>query len=557
MTSIAGMQEVVEAPESREERPRSPEPRALSAAPVVAATLGMFALALLVMPHAPGMGDSAEMTLALALAGIPHPTGYPLYTLIGHAFALALHALGVSWTVAAAVWSAAGAAVAAGAITRLVQHLDAVLEDQDRRAGRDPLPALARGAAIALPVTMLAFHPVWVQASTVAEVYSWNQALLALAAAFAIGRMRALGRIDRPRRAWPAAADVRLAGAVDAATTFGPARGAADLRDAALWGLLCGTCAAHHLTSGLFILPLSLALVASYALAGRWRWPMAVAALAVSAVPLLSYLWIPWRAAHPAAFQWPTGPSARALWMHVSGAAYGYYLGHFAPGVREWFLIRWTVLPILLPGLMLGALMVRRVETLPVRWGLMALLIGGALQVAFVTRYGVADPAMYFLPPLMAGLLVLTPCTRLLARRTSARLAGIAALGLAVAFAGLSIPHVLADRARLARVDAEFRAAWARIPFQRGIVLWRDDHYQRFKMLQILEGQRPELYIESPDMLIWPARRRAFTAFFGFDPLANVVLDTPEDIGRIPTAIRRKTKLPMLLLPDYHEPPRH
>src|SRR5260221_4260430 len=294
MTSIAGMQEVVEAPESREERPRSPEPRALSAAPVFAAALGMFALALLVMPHAPGMGDSAEMTLALALAGIPHPTGYPLYTLIGHGFALALHALGVSWTMAAALWSAGGAAVAAGAIARLVQHLDAVLENQDRHAGRGPLPVLARGAAIALPVTMLAFHPVWIQASTVAEVYSWNQALLALAAAFALGRMRALGRIDRPRTAWPAVV------VADAATR---APLASDLRDAAVWGLLCGTCAAHHLTAGLFILPLSLALVASYALAGRWRWPMAVAALAVSAVPLLSYLWIPWRAAHPAAFQ--------------------------------------------------------------------------------------------------------------------------------------------------------------------------------------------------------------------------------------------------------------
>src|SRR5258706_15397706 len=113
MTSIAGMQEVVEAPESREERPRSPEPRALSAAPVFAAALGMSALALLVMPHAPGMGDPAERTLVLALAGRPLPTGYPRYTMVGHGFALALHARGMPWTMAAAWWTAVGAAGAA------------------------------------------------------------------------------------------------------------------------------------------------------------------------------------------------------------------------------------------------------------------------------------------------------------------------------------------------------------------------------------------------------------------------------------------------------------
>lgn len=515
----------------------------LSGTPVLAAAFGMFALALLVLPHTPGMGDSAEMTLALALAGIPHPTGYPLYTLLGHLFALGLHAAGISWTVAAALWSALGAAVAAGATVRLVQHLDAALEDQDRRAGRVPLPGLARVVAIGLPVVVFAFHPVWIQAATVAEVYSWNQALLALAAAFAVGRMRALGMIDRPR---------------GSGTIPVPPPGAAalDLRDAALWGLLCGTCAAHHLTSGLFILPLSLALVGSYELAGRWRGSMAVAALAAAAVPLLSYAWIPWRAAHPAAFQWPVGPSLRALWLHVRGAAYAYYLGRFAPGAREWFLIRWTMLPVVLPGLMLGALLVRRIVSLPVRWGFLALLIGGTLQVVFVVKYGVADPAMYFLPVLLASLMVLTPLLRALARRTSARGVAIAALIPALACVALSLPHALADRARLARVDADFRQAWRSIPFQRGIILWRDDHYQRFKLLQILEGQRPELYVESPDMLIWPARRRAFTKFFDFDPLAGVVLDTPEDIGRIPTMIRRKTKLPMLLLPDYHEPPR-
>jgi dolichyl-phosphate-mannose-protein mannosyltransferase len=43
-------------------------------------------------------GDSAELTTAAALWGVPHPPGYPLYTAIGHAFSL-LPFLTVPWRV--------------------------------------------------------------------------------------------------------------------------------------------------------------------------------------------------------------------------------------------------------------------------------------------------------------------------------------------------------------------------------------------------------------------------------------------------------------------------
>src|SRR5881397_1105532 len=107
--------------------------------PVLAGTIGTFALAVLLLPGTPGMGDSAELTLALAFAGIAHPTGYPFYVLAGHLFVIPVHALGTSWVVAANLWSAAGAAVAAGAYTRLLQHLVAALGDEDRRWGRAPV----------------------------------------------------------------------------------------------------------------------------------------------------------------------------------------------------------------------------------------------------------------------------------------------------------------------------------------------------------------------------------------------------------------------------------
>jgi hypothetical protein len=185
---------------------------------------------------------------------------------------------------------------------------------------------------------------------------------------------------------------------------------------------------------------------------------------------------------------------------------------------------------------------------------MLALLGGAALQIAFVVRYGVPDPEFYFLPALMVSLLVATPLLRGLARRAPA----LVGLALSVAVAGVlgawSVPRALASRVELARVDAGFRRAWRAIPFDRGIVLWRDDHYQRFVALQLLEGQRPDLYVESPDMLIWPARRAAFQRRFGFDPLAGLELRRPEDIGLIAGNVRRLAKVPVLVLPEVADP---
>src|SRR5207247_7908337 len=85
--------------------------------------LAAFLLFMAVLPSAPGRGDSAEFTLALALAGLPHPTGYPLYVLLGHPFVKLVHALGLSWPAAANAWSAAAAAVALALWARVALEL--------------------------------------------------------------------------------------------------------------------------------------------------------------------------------------------------------------------------------------------------------------------------------------------------------------------------------------------------------------------------------------------------------------------------------------------------
>ncbi|HEY2953663.1 MAG TPA: DUF2723 domain-containing protein [Candidatus Eisenbacteria bacterium] len=487
---------------------------------VVASALGSLGLTLLLLPRVPGIGDSAEFTLALALAGVPHPTGYPLYVLVGHLFVRVLHALGASWVTAANLWSAMGAAVAAGAYARLAQHLAA--DAPGGPAGAGPAAAGTRALQAAAPVLLLVLNPVWIASATVAEVYGWSHAWIAAAAAFAIGWLRRLS----------------AAGA-------GPAgeHAAADRRAAWGWGILCGLGLAHHATSVFFAVPLTLALAAALVASRRWRAGFILAAIPAAAIPAAGALWIAWRAAHPAVLQWPIEPIAASVWQHVRGAAYGRYLGRFSPRSSEWTLIRDAILP-WLPGIVITAFHALRLPR-ELRWGMLALVGGAALLVAFVVSYGVPDPAMFFAPALMVALLAIVPATAWVAKRASPAMAAAVVAVLAIALGSWSVPRALRERRRLDGVDARIRAAWSLVPFERGIVLWRDDHYQRLEIFQLLEGQRPGLYVDNPNILAWPARRAAFEQRFGFDPVEGE-LRTRADVDRIAGNVARRSPLPVV-----------
>ncbi|MEO5618244.1 MAG: DUF2723 domain-containing protein [Candidatus Eisenbacteria bacterium] len=499
----------------------------LPRAPVMIAALGAFALSVLLLPNTPGIGDSAEFTLALALAGVPHPTGYPLYVLFGHAFVLAFHALGCSWVSAANLWSAAGAAVAAGAWMRLVQHIDAAGKGVGATAS--PLQGRSvRTLAVGLPVALLVLHPLWLDSATVAEVYSWNHAWLAVAASFAFGRLRALDAESVPEHGGDGVAAFR-------------------------WGILCGAGVSHHLLSLLFAVPLSAALLLANLRAGRWRASHLAWGLMGGVLPLAGWAWIAWRAAHPAAAQWPLEPDPASVGRHLLGTAYAGYLGRFAPRGSEWDLIRAALLPWLLPGFAGGACWALRFPRAATRLGLLALWAGAALLIAFIVSYGVPDPAMYFVPALMVALLFAAPATHWVARRLSPLVAVALGAALLIGLASGSVPRALGRRTQLAAVDARIRAAWQAVPFDRGIVLWGDDHLHRLKVFQLLEGSRTELYVESPDALSWPLPRAAFERRFGFDPLAGRVPRTAADIARVPGIIRASAVVPVVEFPALLE----
>src|SRR5438552_3679889 len=65
-------------------------PPAVPAPFLLGIVVTLFAGALYVLTLAPSVmpGDYAEFQMASAVLGVPHPTGYPLYTLLGKLFTL-------------------------------------------------------------------------------------------------------------------------------------------------------------------------------------------------------------------------------------------------------------------------------------------------------------------------------------------------------------------------------------------------------------------------------------------------------------------------------------
>lgn len=502
---------------------RAPGPRAALSLPWIAGALA-FGAFLALVPRAAAVGDAAELTLALALGGVPHPTGYPLYVLLGHPFVRAFHALGASWVVAAAAWSALGAGVAAGFMVALARRLVAA------RAGRAPLPAgltpaSATTIAALAPATAIALHPVWVSASTQAEVYSWWFAWLAAAAWTAHG---IVGRLESPAPA---------------------ARTAS--RDAALWGLVCGLGLAHHLLAGLHVAALTLALVTVAVRAGRWRWSL-VAWSALGAAPALaSYAFLPWRALHPAAFQWPITPGFPGMLEHVRGSVYAaHYVGRgFSPDAWNSRLLGETVMPVLLTGMPVAALAAWRLRGFGVRsWALA--LVGAAIAIlGFVWRYGVPDPLMYFVPALMVAAMLAAPLVAALLGRVRPAVAIAALAALVVTGVSASGVRVVAERRRASNADMTARIAWASLPPGPAIVLWKDDHWARLRCYQLLEGSRTDLEVVNPNGLTYGPNRARFAARWGVDPVAAAG-DVVDSIG---PALRARLDVPVHDFPQFIE----
>lgn len=116
------------------------------------------------------VGDSGELVTAVHVLGVPHPTGYPLYVLLGKLWTLLVPVGSVAFRMS--LFSAAAAAVACGLLFALA-----------RRTGLHPVAALV--AALGL-----AFAPSFWGEANVQRVYALN-AVFVVAATGAAWRWRA------------------------------------------------------------------------------------------------------------------------------------------------------------------------------------------------------------------------------------------------------------------------------------------------------------------------------------------------------------------------------
>ena len=445
-----------------------------------------FLVYLSMTPAASGDKDGSEFTLVLATLGAAHPTGYALYTIVGHGFVRLAHTLGASWPLAANAFSGLGGAVAVGLLHSLADWLL-------RRIG-----VTARSAALlaSLPAIAFGMNPIWTMETTLAEVNSWHVAWVMALTLFAATEL--------------------------AARTQDNARVHAT-RTAAIGGLLLGVGLTHHLTSVWFSIPFGLAVFASLKQRTALT-PRAIAAgIGAFALALSTVGYVFWRASHPALMQWPVlGPAT--AWDHVLGAQYRGYLGHFAPSQVQQRFLRADVYPWLVPALLaLLALALRGTSAIPRAWRFAA-AAAALIQTVYVFSYGVPDPSPYFLPVLALGLAAVPAAlaqSMPLLRRHGAWLAGIAAVVLLLT----SVTWMRLGRERAStyeRFDELVHQMWMSVPFEEGFVIWGDDMVHRLTEYQLLRGEKPRVIALNPAQLTYPGPHDAFIARHGFDPLEDL-----------------------------------
>jgi len=240
-----------------------------------AVLLGLGAFGVYLATLAPGVtfGDGPELTTAACQLGVPHPTGYPLYMLLGHAF-IRLVPAGSP----ASRMNLLSAVCAAAAVALL--YLLAVRIARNR-------PAAAAGTLL------FAFGLTFWSQAVAAEVYALHVLLMTAVLLCAVE--------------WDRRGDARWL------------RGAA-----AVWGVAF----AHHLSSVL-LAPALLYWLATSRRPGRWR--ELLRAIPLVLLPLLLYLYLPWAALRDPAMNWGDPRTWERFWAHVTGAQYHGRIGMDSP----------------------------------------------------------------------------------------------------------------------------------------------------------------------------------------------------------------------------------
>lgn len=507
--------------------------------PILVEDLLCVALPLLLIyarTAAPDLGsiDSGELAVVCARLGIAHPTGYPLYTLLGRVAVLAGDALRP--IVALNLLSALAASLA---VWMSVAAARAVI-GSDRWSPR--IVALALG-----------LNPVLWEQATGNEVYTLHLLFVALLL------WAALRWMDRPRE-----------------------------RTLLALGYLVGLSSAHHATV-VFLGPgLALALIVGLrAAAISWnRIPRVTALLGAPfllGVSALAYL--PIRSRCEPLLDWGGTQTLSGFMRHVSAAQYRVWFleegGQWTPHVASYLTslphrLGWPVLALAV----LGAAVLWRRRTAQ----LICLMLVAATTIAWASAYQIFDLAPYYLPSDLAialvaavGLSALSQwagalvTSRLLRGEPSARTRSIVRGGILVALAGVVLtPGLLrwpaADRSgdRFVRLHAEI--VLDALPPD-AILLSRhwDALVSPALYLQAIEQRRTDVTVVDTELLrrswYFPQLRRWDPALL--EPLEPTVTDFLADLVDFeagdpydPAAIERNYRTVIQRLALAHRPAR-
>lgn len=384
-----------------------------------------------------GAADTFEFQVTAYSLGIAHPTGYPLYVMLGHLFAWLLPVGSVAWRVN--LTAVIPAALTVGGVTWLA-----------RRAGAD-------GISVLIGALTLAFSLTFWQAATAAEVYALN-ALLVITA---LSALHALTRTPRKHHA------VYLLGAA------------------------IGLGLAHHLTI-LLILPaaaLTLLIMRPRLTLRQW---LAAATIVLAGAALTLYIPLRWPAV--TGEMMPPGDFlAYVTGQQFSGALQWHLLGD----PERWQIIGRIILSqfgpvgLALMGVGAGILWLRR----PL-WGMITSLAAAA-YLFYGLIYNVPDVAVFMIPAFVIGALWIAAgaaaLVRLFQRRPLLRILLLTALAL------LPLSLLTTNRTSADRSADDGGEAWAQQVFQSvaddAVILADSERIAPLEYLHRVEGLGPELTI--------------------------------------------------------------
>ncbi len=403
---------------------------------IVAALVWAAALALYTATSAPSIvelfDDSLEFQLVGPTFGIAHPTGYPLYTLLGGLWSRLLLPFG-NWAWRMNMLSA----LCAAAAVWLVYLLGARLAAAERSR-----PSVWGGVAAA---GAFALSPVWWAQATIAEVYALHILLTAaiLYAALAV------------------------ADAADVAQQVN--------RRMALLAALLGLGLAHHRMTAL-LLP-GLAVYLLWAAPGLWRLRRAwLGWLAALLAPLLLYAYIPLRAAGGVSDLHGSYVNTwQGFWDHILARSYQSFFADNPLAVErsadDWFglfIAQFGAAGLVLATVGLTRLFWPRRQSQP--WVLVLLTL--IANLLFALNYRVGDVEVFLLPVFLClalfiggavGLLDAVGGERLPGRTRRTSLAAQAALA-ALVLAGVGGRSPAVDRSDDWAVH-DYAVALAKTPF--------------------------------------------------------------------------------------------